>query len=183
MSTFDFNRTAINGLYEVVPKILSDERGCFVKTFNREVFSESGIDFSPKEEFFSISHSGVLRGMHFQLPPSDHSKIVYCIEGEILDVVVDLRKSLGYAKVHSQKLNSTERKMLFIPSGCCHGYLTLSDSAIVVYQTDMEYDSSADRGVLWNSINFDWPIREPIISERDARHPMLNEFKSPFALK
>jgi dTDP-4-dehydrorhamnose 3,5-epimerase len=183
MSTFNFNLTCINGLHQITPKILSDKRGCFIKTFNREVFKGRGIDFFPKEEFFSISHRGVLRGMHFQLPPSDQNKLVYCIEGEILDVVVDLRNGIGYGKVHSQTLDSERREMLFIPRGCGHGFLTLSDRAIVVYQTDKQYDSSADQGILWNSINFEWPVREPIISERDERHPILKEFNSPFVLK
>jgi dTDP-4-dehydrorhamnose 3,5-epimerase len=159
---------------------LSDDRGCFVKTFHFKEFLKNGIDFSPKEEFFSISKKGVLRGMHFQIPPQDHSKLVYCTTGEVLDVIIDLRKGPGYGKVISLQLDSIKKNMLFVPRGCAHGFLTISDSATVSYLTDHEYCAELDRGIHWDSISFEWPSFPYIVSSRDSSHQKLTEFNSPF---
>jgi dTDP-4-dehydrorhamnose 3,5-epimerase len=180
MSSFEFNRTEIDGLYEVTPKIISDERGLFVKTFQFKEFSEIGIDFSPKEEFFSVSSSGVLRGMHFQNPPADHSKLVYCLSGEVLDVVVDLRNGSGFAKIVSRKLDAVRRNMLFIPKGCAHGFFVTSGPATLSYVTDSEYCRELDGGIHWDSIGFEWPAAPSLVSPRDSSHQKLAEFRSPF---
>jgi len=180
MSSFDYQSTEISGLYEITPKILCDERGCFVKTFHFEEFSKAGIHFIPREEFFSISSKGVLRGMHFQNPPADHSKLIYCIRGEVLDVVVDLRKGIGYGKVISRELDAIKKTMLLVPRGCAHGFLAKSDSATVVYVTDKEYHPELDSGILWDSITYQWPVAPKTISKRDLSFCKLAEFDSPF---
>ena len=180
MSSFEFTQTEIAGLYEIIPKIFSDERGVFVKTFHSREFQDIGIDFFPSEEFFSVSSQGALRGMHFQHPPADHAKLVYCLAGEVLDVVVDLRKGPGYANVISRKLDAVRRNMLFIPRGCAHGFLATSGPATICYVTDREHCPELDGGVHWNSIGFEWPATPSLVSARDSCHPSLAEFATPF---
>jgi dTDP-4-dehydrorhamnose 3,5-epimerase len=180
MELFDFHPTGIKELHEIQPRIIQDERGSFVKTFHHGDFLNRGIDFNPREEFFSISFKGTLRGMHFQIPPADHSKLVYCLMGEVVDVVVDLRKGSSYGRVYATQLDSISRKMLLIPKGCAHGFLTLSDSAMMSYVTDREYDPCLDSGIFWNSIDYQWPEKPSIISSRDSSHIALSELNSPF---
>ena len=122
--------TDIEGLVVVQPPIHSDERGSFVKTYNEALFKNLGIGFRPREEFFSISHRNVIRGMHFQLPPADHAKVVYCLTGSILDVVLDLRTGgRTYGKWWTRELNDVSRELVHIPLGCAHGFLSLTEGA------------------------------------------------------
>lgn len=180
MSSFDCKPTEIVGLQEISPTVFRDDRGLFVKTFHYREFQDMGINFFPREEFFSVSSEGVLRGMHFQHPPVDHAKLVYCLGGEVLDVVIDLRKGPGYAKVISRKLDAVRRKMLFIPSGCAHGFLVTSGPATICYVTDREYCPKLDGGIHWDSIGFEWPSTPSLVSARDSSHQRLEEFTTPF---
>jgi dTDP-4-dehydrorhamnose 3,5-epimerase len=178
---FDIEQTNVLGVRLIRPRIHSDKRGEFVKTFHEGFFSANGIDFCPREQFFSISKKSVLRGLHFQRPPADLAKLVFCVSGRIRDVVVDLRASGNPGEVYSCELTATGREMLFIPKGCAHGFLALEDAATVFYLTDAVYDAENDDGILWNSINFDWGISNPIVSSRDARLKRIEEFDSLFA--
>ena len=173
--------TELSGLKLIRPKIFQDARGSFVKTFHREFFRDHGLDFEPREEFFSTSAKDVLRGMHFQLPPTAHAKLVYCITGCVLDVVLDLRKnSATFGRCYARELNDRNREILFIPIGFAHGFLALSDGATMVYQTSTIHSPAHDTGIVWNSFGFDWPVANPIVSERDQKLPALREFQSPF---
>ncbi len=173
--------TELPGLKIIRPKIFQDARGTFVKTFHREVFRQLGLDFEPREEFFSTSAKNVLRGMHFQLPPAAHAKLVYCIAGRVLDVVLDLRKdSPTFGRSVARELNATSREMFFIPVGFAHGFLALEDGATMVYQTSTVHSPAHDAGIVWNSFGFDWPVKNPIMSERDQKFPALRDFDSPF---
>jgi len=174
--------TELPGLKIIRPKIFQDARGSFVKTFHRDVFRELGLDFEPREEFFSTSAKGVLRGMHFQLPPAAHAKLVYCIAGRVLDVVLDLRKSSPtFGRSVARELNATNREMFFIPVGFAHGFLALEDGATMVYQTSTVHSPAQDAGIAWDSFGFDWPEKSPRLSARDTAFPTLENFQSPFA--
>jgi dTDP-4-dehydrorhamnose 3,5-epimerase/CDP-3, 6-dideoxy-D-glycero-D-glycero-4-hexulose-5-epimerase len=173
--------TNLDGLLVLQPRIFQDNRGSFTKTFHREIFRDLGISFEPVEEFFSVSHKNVLRGMHFQLPPADHAKIVYCITGCVLDVVLDLRKkSETFGEFFSRELNAQTREILFIPSGFAHGFLSLENETTMFYQTNTVHSPQNDCGILWNSFGFDWPVKNPILSKRDEAFAAFGTFNSPF---
>ena len=173
--------TDLPGLNLIRPKIFQDTRGTFVKTFHRDVFCRLGLDFEPREEFFSTSARNVLRGMHFQLPPAAHAKLVYCITGRVLDVVLDLRKSAPtFGRSVARELNAKSREMFFIPVGFAHGFLALEDGATMVYLTSTVHSPAHDAGVRWDSFGFDWPVKNPVMSERDQKFPALRDFNSPF---
>lgn len=181
MGMFEISDTPIAGVRLLKPRIHQDSRGEFVKTFHADFFLEHGMEFVPQEQFFSVSSKDVVRGLHFQRPPSEHAKLVFCSTGRIRDVVVDLRASGQFGRVHSCELTAKGREMLFIPKGCAHGFLTLEEGATVFYLTDAVYDPANDDGILWNSIDFDWGISQPVLSNRDGAFQSLREFSSPFA--
>lgn len=175
--------TVLAGVCVLQPAQFEDHRGSFVKTFHEETFRSLGIPFAPREEFFSISHKNVVRGMHFQKPPAAHDKLVYCPQGRVLDVVVDLRKrSQTFGRSFSRELSAANREMLFIPIGFAHGFLALEEQTMMVYQTSTVHAPAADAGILWNSFGFDWPVTEPILSPRDQGFPSLADFDSPFSV-
>jgi dTDP-4-dehydrorhamnose 3,5-epimerase len=157
-----------------------DDRGRFVKTFEDLKFKKEKISFKLKEEFFSVSKKNVIRGMHFQVPPHDHAKIIYCISGSIIDVVLDLRVGPYYGRYAEFKLDSQQNLMLYVPRGLAHGFCSLEDNSTVVYKTDFEYIPTSDLGVRWNSFGYDWKIDNPILSNRDRQHINFKEFVSPF---
>ena len=169
------------GLLVFSPAIIGDDRGFFVKSFNYDAFAAKGVRFEVREEFYSSSTRDVIRGMHFQLPPFDHAKLVTCLTGTVLDVVVDLRKSQPtFGKSWAIELSDKDRQVLYIPIGFAHGFATLSEEALVHYKTDNVYSKDHDTGVLWNSFGFKWPTSSPIVSPRDAAFPALDRFASPF---
>jgi dTDP-4-dehydrorhamnose 3,5-epimerase len=173
--------TELPGLQIIRPRIFQDARGSFVKTYHRDTFHELGLDFEPREEFFSTSAKNVLRGMHFQLPPAAHAKLAYCITGSVLDVVLDLRKdSPTFGRSYGRELSAVNREMFFIPAGFAHGFLALEDNTTMVYQTSTVHSPTHDAGVRWDSFNFDWPVKTPALSDRDQKFPTLREFNSPF---
>lgn len=170
----------IEGCYLIENFVAHDNRGCFVKTFHEEIFCNEGLQINFRESYYSISKKNVIRGMHFQTPPHEHDKIVYVTKGEILDVVLDIRKaSATYGKYISVKLNA-HNYSIYIPKGCAHGFVTISEEAIVMYNVSSVYNSSADGGILWNSFEFDWLEINPILSERDKSFQSFKEFNSPF---
>src|ERR1035437_6763131 len=135
------------GTFLIQPKVFADNRGDFVKTFHEPLFLELGIQFMPVEEFFSTSHKNVLRGMHFQMPPHDHDKLVYCIRGRVLDVLVDLRKtSPCFRRCASAELSAVNHHLSFIPKGVAHGFLSLDDDSLMVYKTSTFHAPEHDAG-------------------------------------
>lgn len=160
---------------------MTDNRGYFLKTFHENTFIDLGLNTDWKEEYFSESQQGVVRGMHFQTPPYDHFKLVTCIKGRVLDVVCDLRKeSKTFKNVFSFELSGDNATQLYIPKGCAHGFLALEDNSIMFYKVSTVYNPSHDSGILWNSIDFEWPNKGLIISERDLSHQPINQFNTPF---
>jgi dTDP-4-dehydrorhamnose 3,5-epimerase len=165
------------------PKTFTDQRGDFVKTFHETALRELGLPFEIKEEFYSTSHKNVVRGMHFQLPPADHIKLVYCLKGAVLDVVVDLRRnSPTFGRAHAEELSETNHRGFYIPAGFAHGFLSLTEGALMIYKTSTVHTPACDAGIHWNSFGFAWPLDAgaPIVSKRDAEFVPLAEFNTPF---
>ena len=172
--------TAVPGCLRIVPEVHDDERGSLTKTFVASSLAAAGVEVGFREQFHSVSRAGVLRGMHVQLPPHDGAKLVVCARGEVLDVVVDLRRgSPAFGRPVSCTLRAPGDALL-VPAGVAHGFWVVSDECLLCYSTASEYDSQADGGVRWDSIDFAWPEERPLLSARDARLPTLADFASPF---
>lgn len=175
-----FKPSDIPGAYEVKPTIFQDIRGSLIKVFQDNLFSNHGMAFDIKESYFSSSKKNVLRGFHFQLPPYAHDKMVCCIQGKVLDVLVDLRTdSPMYGKPVKFNLSGEEHNILYIPKGVAHAFFTLSDTATLSYYTSTVHQSDCDSGVLWSSFDI-WPIDDPITSDRDQSFKPFEQFISPF---
>ncbi|RIK83990.1 MAG: dTDP-4-dehydrorhamnose 3,5-epimerase [Planctomycetota bacterium] len=173
----------LRGAYLIDPIVHEDVRGRFIKSFHAEQLSEHGLRFELREEFYSVSSRGVLRGMHFQTPPFEHAKLVSCLQGRALDVLLDLRAgSDTYGRHCSVELHGTGQQIIWIPRGLAHGFLSLEDGTCVAYKTDREHAPAHDAGVRWDSFGFDWPlpVEQLLVSARDQGHPRLAEFRSPF---
>lgn len=166
---------------ELQPKAFGDARGRFVKVFHEQAFRDLGLHTDFAEEYYSVSHRNVIRGLHFQTPPHDHVKLVYCVQGEVLDVVLDLRVgSPTYGQHATFRLSAEKANSIYIPKGMAHGFCALSDEAIMVYKVSTVYAPHNDAGVRWDSAGIDWPTASPIISDRDAGFAGFGEFTSPF---
>ncbi len=172
---------ALEGAKLITLPFSADNRGSFVKTFHNTLLQAGGVDFTLRESYFSLSNKDVIRGMHFQLPPHQHSKIVFCPQGAILDVIVDLRKdSATFGQHYAHILSAENHKAYFIPEGFAHGFKSLTDNAMTYYLVSSEYSQQHDTGIRYDSIGFDWEVQNPIISTRDLSFKTLAEFDSPF---
>ena len=173
--------TEIKGLKIIKNFYAADDRGSFTKLYNNELFDKLGLEFAIREQYYSVSDKDVVRGMHFQTPPHDHHKLVHVIKGSVMDVVLDLRKSSEtYGKAKSFLLNANEPVSLYIPKGFAHGFRSLEDGTIMLYNVSTGYAKDNDCGIKWDTIGFDWGITDPVISARDSAFPSLDEFVSPF---
>jgi dTDP-4-dehydrorhamnose 3,5-epimerase len=173
--------TNLKGLFIIEPDAFSDARGAFTKTFHKATFAEAGMETSFDESFYSLSKKGVIRGMHFQIPPEDHAKLVYVPAGEILDVAVDLRRdSPTYGQRESAILSAENHKMIYIPKGFAHGFLALRDDSCTVYLQSTMRSAEHESGIRYDSFGMDWGVSDPITSDRDQKFPALPEFKTPF---
>jgi dTDP-4-dehydrorhamnose 3,5-epimerase/CDP-3, 6-dideoxy-D-glycero-D-glycero-4-hexulose-5-epimerase len=158
-----------------------DERGLFVKSFHDTTLKNAGIDFELKESYFSVSNKDVIRGLHFQTPPAQHAKIVFCPAGAILDLILDIRKdSPTYGQFHTEILSAENHCAYYIPEGFAHGFKSLTEGAITYYLVSSEYDKESDTGLRWDSIGYDWECPTPIMSVRDLSFGKLEDFGSPF---
>lgn len=158
-----------------------DDRGHFVKPFHKADFEANGLTSNLEESFYSVNSKNVVRGMHFQLPPHDHTKVVYCNHGSLLDVVVDLRKgSPTYGQYEVIPLTGQNYRGVYIPSGFAHGFEVLEDNTIMTYLTSTMHAPSHDGGIHMNSFGYKWGAESPITSERDKNFKSLDEFDSPF---
>jgi dTDP-4-dehydrorhamnose 3,5-epimerase len=178
---FEIKPTKLAGCFEMQLKVLEDIRGHFVKVFHTKEFAAHGLETNFVEEYYSVSSKNVIRGMHFQTPPMEHVKVVYCVQGSVLDVTVDLRiGSPTYGQNFVIELNSAKANSLYIPTGVAHGFCALSDQSIVVYKVSTIYSPCNDNGILWKSIELEWPTNKPILSARDQTFVPLGQFISPF---
>ena len=181
----EFIKTNIPEVVIIDPKVFGDDRGYFFESFNQKEFEENigKVDFVQDNE--SKSSRGVLRGLHFQKPPFNQAKLVRCIEGEVLDVAVDLRKdSPTYKKYVAVKLNGENKRQLFVPRGFAHGFVVLSETATFAYKVDNWYAPNYDSGIAWNDeeIAVDWQIaaEEVQLSGKDKELKSLAETENPF---
>ena len=176
---FTFQKLAIPEVLLIEPHIVSDSRGFFMETYKRSVFAAAGIDEVFVQENHSRSERGVLRGLHYQEPPYAQSKLIRVLSGEIFDVAVDLRPdSPTGGQWVGVTLSAANRRMVYVPHWCAHGFCVVSDRAEVVYMTTTEYAPAHESGFMWNdpALAIDWPVSSPTLSARDTQWP-------PFALK
>ena len=178
-------KTKLDGLVVLKPTVFKDNRGYFMESYNQKNINKllGNVNFVQDNE--SESSRGVLRGLHFQKPPYTQAKLVRCLKGSVLDVVLDLRKdSKSYGIFDTILLTEENKKQLFIPKGFAHGFIVLSKSAIFSYKVDNYYNSDSESGVLWSDLdlNIDWKINknEIIVSEKDKNLPTFNEIINPF---
>lgn len=173
--------TKIPGVYILEMNSFEDDRGSFVKKFHENTFKENDLDFDFKENFYSISHKNVIRGMHFHLPPKDHTKFIYVTSGAIQDVVVDLRKdSPTYREYVDVELSQKNHKAIYVPIGCAHGFKSLEDNTCTVYLQTGMHSPEHDTGIRYDSFGFNWDLQDPIISKKDKALVKLQDFNSPF---
>jgi dTDP-4-dehydrorhamnose 3,5-epimerase len=171
--------TSLSGVWEMRPKILRDARGSFVETYQRERFAELGIADSFVQDNHSSSVKGTLRGLHYQLH-HPQAKLCHVVEGEALDVVVDIRLgSPQFGKWTSVKLSAKEQNQIYVPAGFAHGFLALADNVQFLYKCSDFYDVADEYGVVWNDpdLNIAWGAVQPILSEKDGKFPKLAEVR------
>lgn len=156
-------------------KYKNDNRGSFSKL---DFLHEKKIEFNfaSLEIFWTISSINVVRGIHFQIPPFDHNKIVICLHGDIFDVVVDLRNTQKFGSAQTFNLKSSSNQALYIPKGHGHGFQALCDNSLVLYLVDLPHSPQHDRGIHWQSVDVKWPLTNAIISSRDKSHEVLDDF-------
>ena len=177
--------TGFEGLLLLTPSVFSDDRGYFFESYNRETHSKAGLDFQWVQDNQSHSKHGVIRGLHFQNAPFAQTKLVRALQGEILDVVVDLRKGEPtYGKSFSVILTAENKKQLLVPKGFAHGFSVLSHSADVMYKCDVLYNKQSESGLIFNdpSLQIDWKLSagEMIVSEKDLVLPAFDNIDANF---
>jgi dTDP-4-dehydrorhamnose 3,5-epimerase len=180
-----FSETSIPGLIVIEPKVWKDERGYFFESFNKKTFEDAGISAEFVQDNQSYSHRGALRGLHGQANPFAQGKLVRVIQGSVIDIAVDIRKSSPtYGKNFSLELSADNFKMLWIPPGFLHGFATLQDHTIFAYKVTNLYDKASEIGVRWDDKDLDinWQLKpeEAILSEKDKELPLFADFVSPF---
>ena len=177
--------TSIEGLVIIEPTVFKDNRGYFVESYNKKKFEEAIGKISFVQDNESKSYKGVLRGLHLQKIPYAQAKLVRCTEGKVLDISVDIREgSDTYGEHVAVELSAENKKQVFIPQGFAHGYLVLSDTAILAYKVDNSYAPEYDTGIRWDdpTLNVQWGVNESevLVSEKDAKLPFFSEFETPF---
>ena len=181
-----FTKTHLLGLQVFDPKIWRDDRGYFYESYNKNTFEAAGIEAIFVQDNQALSTYGVLRGLHYQLPPYTQAKLVRVTQGEVLDVAVDIREgSATYGQWFSIRLSAENKKQLFVPKGFAHGYVVLSDTAVFSYKCDNFYAKSHDTGLLFNdsTLNIDWEIdsSKTILSEKDKKQPIFGQHKKYYS--
>jgi dTDP-4-dehydrorhamnose 3,5-epimerase len=177
---FEFEALGLAGAILIAPKVFPDERGYFLETYKYSAFAAAGIEERFVQENHSRSTKGVVRGLHFQVEPHAQGKLVQALEGEVFDVLVDIRAgSPTFGRWRSVVLSADNQRMLYIPPWCAHGFCVLSDQALVAYKVTHEYAPEAERGLIWNDpdIGIEWPVREAVLSTKDEAWPPLDELR------
>lgn len=177
--------THIPDLKVLEPRVFEDNRGYFFESYNQTTFQQNGISLVFVQDNQSSSSYGVIRGLHYQLPPHAQTKLVRVLHGTILDVVVDIRKgSPTFGQHFSIELSAENKKQLFVPRGFAHGFSVLSEKAVVLYKCDGFYNKESDAGILYNdpALNIDWKIPgdKAIVSEKDQVLPLFKDCRNTF---
>ena len=173
----------IEGLLVIKPDVFEDQRGYFFESYNEEKFRRLGIDVKFVQDNESKSGKGVLRGLHFQVPPYEQGKLVRVVKGAVLDVAVDLRRSSPtYGQWASIQLSEKNKWMYWIPAGFAHGFLTLEEETVFFYKCTQVYNKESERGIFWNDpdLGIKWGTDQPLVSEKDKSAGRFREFVSPF---
>lgn len=173
------NKTKLQSVLIIEPKVICDKRGFFKETFQAEFYREAGIDYAFVQDNYSRSQQGVLRGLHFQIS-KPQGKLVSCPKGAIFDVAVDIDPtSVTYSQYVGVELTENNHKQLWVPPGYAHGFCVLSETADCLYKCTDYYDQSDEAGVIWNdpTVAIEWPIINPLLSSKDLLLPTLTEFK------
>lgn len=176
-------KTRLEGCLILKNRVFKDDRGVFQETYNRQEFlNNTGLDINYLQDNLSISKKGVLRGLHFQREPFSQAKLIRVLKGEVLDVIVDLRKNSNTFGEHiKMKIKAGEGKSIFIPKGMAHGFLSLSDNAYFQYKCDAYYNPSAESGICYNdselAIDWEYPDNELILSNKDKLLPELKSLQ------
>ena len=181
--TFRFQRLDISDVISIEPQPFSDNRGFFFESFKESEFTLNGIDKKFVQDNYSHSTYGVLRGLHYQKNPKVQAKLVMVLRGKVFDVAVDIRKnSPTFGKWVGEILSDENHKLIYIPEGFAHGFCVLSDCADVLYKVSNEYSPKHEKGIIWNDpkINISWPIKNPIISNKDEELSTLQNIDSNF---
>ena len=176
-----FEKTPLQNVWLIKPKIFGDDRGHFLEIYRVHQFKEQGLDYGFVQDNISVSKKGTLRGLHYQLPPASQAKLVMVPKGEILDVAVDMREnSSTFGEHFSARLSSENRHMMLIPTGFAHGFSVLSDEATVYYKCNDYYNSELEKGIKWDdpALKINWMVDSPILSEKDQALPYLDDVDS-----
>ena len=176
-------KTDFDGLLILYPEVFDDSRGHFLETYKQSTFEKLGLSHALVQDSQSMSHRGVLRGMHYQVAPFAQVKLVRVIRGRLFDIVIDLRRSaVTFKRWFSIELSASSHTMLLIPEGFAHGFLALEDDTVCAYKTGPEYKRDSERGICWNDaqVGIDWQlqrhgIESPLLSDRDRELPLLSE--------
>jgi len=172
-----FTKAALPNVFLIEPDVFKDTRGFFMETYNQRKYAEGGIDRVFVQDNYSHSRHGILRGLHYQLKNAQ-GKLVFAITGEIFDIVVDVRiGSPKFGQWFGTRLSPENRRQIFVPEGFAHGFIVLSESADVIYKCTDFYTPGDDYGIFWAdpAIDIDWPIKNPILSDKDSKNPKLRE--------
>lgn len=182
-----FIPTEFPGLLIVEPRVFQDQRGYFLESHSQSRFAAAGLNYAFIQDNHAFSRTpGVLRGLHLQLPPAAQAKLVRVIHGRVLDVVLDLRKgSPTYGRTYALELSGENFLQLLIPRGFAHAYLTLTPDTDFLYKVDAPYAPETEAGVAWDDpdLGVDWPVGQPILSDKDKTLPRLRDFDSPFVFE
>ena len=170
-----FIKTEFAGVWLVELELFQDQRGTFARTFCAKEFKERGLKDTMVQSNLSVSIGRyTLRGMHYQVNGSEEAKLVRCIRGKIMDVIIDLRReSVTFGKYFKCELTDFNNRMIYVPEGFAHGFITLEENCAVFYQVSNFYSPENERGIRWNDpfFSIQWPVDNPIVSEKDANHP------------
>ena len=176
-------KTSIEGLIIIKPKVFGDARGCFFESWSKAGYQNIGLDLEFVQDNQSLSQKGVLRGLHFQNPPFAQGKLVRVIQGSVIDVTVDIRKdSTTYGQHFVIKLSEDNKKVVWIPPGFAHGFVTLEDDTVFTYKCTGVYNKASEGGLVWNDadLNINWGVENPLVSEKDMVAGSFKDFKSQF---
>lgn len=175
--------TKLPGLLIIEPKVFGDKRGYFFESYNKEAFNLAGLEEEFVQDNESFSGKGVLRGLHFQNPPFEQGKLVRVASGAVIDVSVDIRKnSPAYGKWEAIEISAENKRMLWIPPGFAHGFVSLSENNLFLYKCTNVYNKESENSIIWNDpdLNIDWGVENPLISDKDKEAPGFDQLVSPF---
>lgn len=178
---FEKIKTPLKDCFLLRPRKISDKRGDFIKIYHKSAFEKLDVQSDFEEAYYSVSSKGVIRGLHFQTPPHAHVKHITCLNGQLFDVVVDLRKDSPTFGQHYSVILDSDSPMIFsIPIGLAHGFMALTDNCVFLNKTSFAYSPENDSGIKWDSCGIKWPILNSIISDKDKDLIDFKNFNSPF---